>query len=113
MTSFLIRWTEILYYDSELSPFTKGFIRQVENLNNRRYDVGLMHCYSTASYQQCKRTRNKRNAYKHILAITKQTKHRYTIPTETHTQRGLSLYNVRMRVCKSPQKQYTHAPSSR
>ena len=31
----------LFYCDSELSPFTKGFIRQVENLNHRRYDVGL------------------------------------------------------------------------
>ena len=87
--------------------------RQVENLNNRRDDVGLMHCYSTASHQQWKHIRNKSNAYKHILAITNQTKHRYTIPTETHTHKGLFLYNVRMRVCISPHKQYTHALSSR
>ena len=85
MTSFLIRWTQIFYCDSELSPFTKGFIRQVENLNHRRYDVGLMHCYSTASHQRWKRTRNKKNAYEHIQALTNQTKHKYTIPKETHT----------------------------
>ena len=48
-----------------------------------------MHCYSITLHQQKKRTRDKKNAYKHKQDYTNQIKHRYTIPTDIHTNRNI------------------------